>query len=245
MDHRHRRLGLAFVVAVALTAAIAAPAAAGRDATYRVTIIDLAEGQPLTPPLLAFHRAGVDVFSVGRPASFGVKEIAENGNLQPLHDDLAARRGVRAIFRGTEPLVPLGSPGNTEHGFDDRVTFTITTDREARFVSWVSMLICTNDGFTGLDRVRLPTRVGSRVAIATAGYDAGTEVNTEAFADIVQPCQALMGKTGDPGTDMSNPDLAEHGVIHHHPGIEGDADLDPDVHGWDDPVAVVIITRIG
>jgi hypothetical protein len=43
---------------------------------------------------------------------------------------------------------------------------------------------------------------------------------------------------------MSNPALAEGGVITHHPGISGGNDLVPGVHGWTDPVARVTITRV-
>ena len=43
---------------------------------------------------------------------------------------------------------------------------------------------------------------------------------------------------------MSNPALAEFGVIAMHPGIIGGIDdLDPGIHGWTDPVAEVTITR--
>ena len=60
------------------------------------------------------------------------------------------------------------------------------------------------------------------------------------------PCQPLMGvSSGEPGTGMSDPALAEGGVIHHHPGIAGGADLLPAVHGWTDPVTLVTITRVG
>lgn len=51
--------------------------------------------------------------------------------------------------------------------------------------------------------------------------------------------------SGEPGTGMSDPALAEGGVIHHHSGIEGGADLLPSVHGWTDPVTLVTITRTG
>jgi hypothetical protein len=87
--------------------------------------------------------------------------------------------------------------------------------------------------------------VGEAKVIVAAGYDAGTEMNTEDFADIVPPCQSLVGVTGsDPGTGASNPALLEGGVIHHHPGIAGGVDLDPDVHGWDDPVVRIRIVRV-
>jgi hypothetical protein len=105
---------------------------------------------------------------------------------------------------------------------------------------------CTNDGFTGVNGLRLPRKVGDSVTTVTAGYDAGTEINTEDFAHIVPPCQALIGvSSGEPGTDTSDPALAEGGVIRHHPGIQGGSDLQPAVHGWTDPVARVTVEAIG
>lgn len=241
-----RRTGIAILSAALLTGAVVGTAAAAGDtATYRVTIVNLTHGQPFTPPLIAVHRNSVDVFTVGQPASFGAKEIAENGNLTPLHSTLDATKGVAAVAAAGAPLVPIGSPGQTVHGFSNTVTMTITAPQDVRRISWVSMLICTNDGFTGVDGLRLPHGVGQTVARFTAGYDAGTEINTEAFADIVPPCQCLMGVTGHSGTGMSNPALAEGGVIHHHPGIMGGTDLSQAVHGWTDPVALIAIERIG
>jgi hypothetical protein len=129
--------------------------------------------------------------------------------------------------------------------FGDSVTLTVTASEGAKFLSFASMLICTNDGFTGVDSLRLPKDVGDAVIVRSAGYDAGTERITEDFADIVPPCQGLVGvSSGEPGTGTSNPALAEGGVIHHHSGIVGGADLLPAVHGWTDPVAEITVERV-
>lgn len=210
---------------------------------YEVTITNLTDGQPLTPPLLATHSRYTDVFTVGDPASFGIKEIAENGNLQPLIDALNNNPLVLDVVTAAAPLVPDGTPGGEMFG--NSVTLTIEARPFYRFLSFASMLVCTNDGFTGLDTVQLPLHVGETTIFYGDGYDAGTEINTEDFADIVPPCQGLIGVTSDDaGTGMSNPALAESGVIQHHPGIQGGVDLLPGVHGWADPVVAVTITRI-
>ena len=98
MGKRHRILSVA--VAVALPALVVAPgaSAAADDArTYRVSMTNLTAGQPLTPVLFTTHRANVDVFTVGSSASFGLKEIAENGNLAPLAEALGATTCVRGL----------------------------------------------------------------------------------------------------------------------------------------------------
>lgn len=240
------RRAIAIAAAAALSLALAVPAFGGSLRTYEVTIQLVTGGQPLTPPLIATHSGGTGVFSVGQSASLGVQEIAENGNLAPLFAALEADAKVSHIVAAgaPRPLVPPESPMSGT--LSDEVTVTIEAGPGARFLSYVSMLICTNDGFTGIDRLRLPNQVGDSLSVATASYDAGTELNTEDFADMVPPCQPLMGvSSGEPGTGMSDPALAEGGVIHHHPGVEGGADLLPAVHGWTDPVTLVTITRVG
>jgi Spondin_N len=237
----------AFAAAIAAGAFLVTGSAAFADApvaTYEVTITNLTEGQPLTPPVVATHRAATSVFTVGQPASFELKEIAENGNLAPMIAALASDKHVADSSAASAPLVPAGLPGSAMFG--DSVTLTVTASEGAKFLSFASMLICTNDGFTGVDSLRLPTHVGDGVTVRSAGYDAGTERNTEDFADIVPPCQGLVGvSSGEPGTGTSNPTLAEGGVIHHHPGIIGGADLVPGVHGWTDPVAEIAVERVG
>jgi hypothetical protein len=234
------------IAAAALSTALVTPASAAITTTYEVTITNLIAGQPLTPPAVATHRGDVSVFTVGSPASSGVQQIAENGNPATLIADLEGTPGVsEALVTGSGPLVLPSVPGGAT--FDGSVTFTITARAGARFLSWVSMLICTNDGFTGVNRLRLPTTVGGSVSVSTFAYDAGTEIDTEDFADMVPPCQALVGvASDDPGTGTTNPALAEGGVIHHHEGIMGISDLDPEIHGWDvdEPVATIDLTRV-
>jgi hypothetical protein len=238
---------LALAVTIAAGALLATGSVASADApvaTYEVTIDNLTAGQPVTPPVVATHRAATGMFTVGQPASFALKEIAENGNLAPMVAQLGADKHVSDSVAAAAPLVPAGLPGSAMFG--DSVTLTVTASEGAKFISFASMLICTNDGFTGVDSLRLPKNVGDAVVVRSAGYDAGTETNTEDFADIVPPCQGLVGVTsGEPGTGTSNPALAEGGVIHHHPGIAGGADLVPAIHGWADPVAEISVERVG
>jgi len=230
--------------AKALTAAIllAVPGLAMSEAgkTYRVTISNLTAGQAFTPPVLLTHSKRTGIFSVGDPASVGIREIAENGNSAPLQESLSSDVHVHQVVAGSAPLVPANNPGGT--GFGSSATFEITTHGSAKFLSFASMLICTNDGFTGLDTVRLPRHSKTVYSVA---YDARTEANTEDFADIVPPCQGLIGvSSDDAGTGMSNPLLAEDGIIIPHAGINGGTDLLPEVHGWGDPVAKIEIERV-
>lgn len=242
MDVRRTLLA---VSASALTLAAAAPAALAVGPpvrTYEVTIANsTTAGQYFTPAVVATHRRATAVFSAGSPASFEVKEIAENGNLDPLVELLDG--DIHVSDTAVVPSQIPGAPPPIAPGTS--VTFEITARPGATVLSWASMLICTNDGFTGLDSIRLPSRVGDTVSRDTVAYDAGTEINTEDWDDLVPPCAALTGFGDQGGTGMSSPDLAEGGVIAAHQGITGNGDLVPEVHGWQDPVATVVIERIG
>lgn len=236
-------LALVAAVLVFSMASIAYAGGNGPIRTYQVTITNLTSGQPLTPPLIATHTRQADVFTVGEAASLGIQEIAENGNLGPLFGALSSSDEVYEVLIAPAPLVPAGTPGAAM--FSDSVTLEITAAANHRYISFASMLICTNDGFTGLDSVKLPNGFGQTLTVYANGYDAGTELNTEDFADMVPPCQGLIGvASGEAGTGMSNPALAEGGVIHHHPGILGGSDLIAAIHGWADPVVMVTIKRI-
>jgi hypothetical protein len=242
-----RTCAFAAVASVAVALAIAPAAEAKRADSFQVTFTDLTSGQPLTPAVAATHRGENELFQVGRAASFGLKEIAENGNNAPMLTRLGSDADVSDVVEAPGgPLVPAGSPGDAMFG--QSTTFAISAERGARFLSLAAMLICTNDGFTGVNSVKLPSHAGASVTVEAFGYDAGTELNTEDFADIVPPCQSLIGiSSGEPGTGISNPALAEGGVIAHHAGILGGADLVPAVHGWDvnAPVARITVTATG
>jgi hypothetical protein len=207
---------------------------------YQVTITNLTAGQPFTPPVLVTHSDRTGVFALGQDASVELQSLAENGNNVPLVTALHSDVQVHDIVEGTEPLVPSNNPVGAP--FQSTATFTITARGNARYLSLVSMLICTNDGFMGLDTIQLPYRSTTVYAMA---YDARTERNTEDFADMVPPCQGLIGVTSDDmGTGTTNPLLEEKGTVIPHAGIHGGADLQPAVHNWGDPVAKIVIERM-
>ena len=109
-------------------------------------------------------------------------------------------------------------------------TFVVSSEGNMRYLSFASMLVCTNDGFAGIDSIRLPINQKTVYAMA---YDARTEMNTEDFADMVPPCQGAIGiSSDDEGTGESNPEIAEDGVIIPHSGIMGGEDLLEKVHSW-------------
>ena len=222
-------LGLAIAAMLALMAGGASLVQGQELTTYVVQIENLTSGQPFTPPVVVAHSDQIDILEVGQAASEEVRQIAENGNNDPLVALLAGSDAVFSSAVGGGPVMPGASA-------------TLSIDAPpGGLLSIVFMLICTNDGFSGVDSMPLPAS-GSQTVEADA-YDAGSEENTEDFADIVPPCQGLIGvSSDDEGTGMSNPALAEGGVISSHPGIEGGNDLTVGDHGWTDPVARITVS---
>ena len=215
---------------------------AGSDRIYSVTVENLTDGQPFSPVLAATHHRNISMFTVGDLASGGLEAIAEDGNSSPMFNRFFLSGLVTRVLDVGVPLTPSG----TEVGdFTDSVTFTILAHPEDKF-TMAAMLICTNDGFLGLDRVDLPQK--GDLVYWLNGYDAGTEMNTEMSEDIVDPCSALgpFALSGDPnGNEDIAVDMVPHQPIQLHPtNIAGSGDLSMSDHGWTDPVAKVTITRM-
>ena len=218
-----KRLVLAAVV-LASAVAFSVPAngsSTKRSRSWNVTITNLmpAGSQPLTPPLVVVHSTRADVWSLGQIASHGVAAIAEDANNTVLESALPRVRGVRSVQ--TVPGGPI-MPGTSR-------TFAVQANDGADRLSIVSMLGNTNDGFTGLDSLRLR---GRGITLRTRAYDAGSEVNNERASHIPGPC-CNSHFVRDPEGD----------VIRMHRGFTGVGDLDPAVYGWSEPVARIRIAR--
>lgn len=238
--NRTRRIAPAALGLALIGSAAAGPMAASAEdtageatPTYSVTVENLTAGQWLTPPNYALHNNQVSVFQRNRPASPGVQAVAENGEVPVLAAELsslidAAGTGVSGVGPGINggPIPPGGS-----------VTFDVTGE-ENRF-SLVSMVVCTNDGFAGLDSFRVPNAIGASRTVLVMAWDAGTEINTERHDDLV-PAPFCGG--GGAGTGMSDPELAENGTISRHRTIQGVGDLGP-IYDWRGRVVEVTVTR--
>jgi Spondin_N len=234
-----KKLPVLLIIAVAGVLVLGlGPGGASADSetrTYEVTIENLTDSQPFSPPVAATHRPNVDLFTVGDNASDEIEAIAEDGNQIPAFNLLSDAQGVTDVFgdAATPPVLRNGM-----------LMFEIDAKPGDR-LSLATMLICTNDGITGVDSVALPKN-GAAVFM-TAGYDAGTEDNTQNSADIVDPCSAIgpVALAGDPnGNSDAGPDTSPAQPIHHHSNIHGSGDLDPGDHGWTDPVARITVERI-
>ncbi len=208
---------------------------------FTVTVKNLTNGIYFTPLLITAHDGGTRLFETGTPASPELQAMAEGGDIS----GLAERVGGPDRDTAVDPAGGLLAPG----AMVSNVYFNTHRTRH-RFLSLVAMLLPTNDGFVGLDSLRIPKSPGT-YRYFLLGYDAGTEANDEQITGGGAP-----GTPGIPADPGGNAGTAGAGVadrdanptVHIHRGTLGDmnpeggsSDLDSTVHRWLNPVAELII----
>ena len=223
---------LAFAISAASIANVAAQ-------DLSISITNLTHGSHFTPLLVAAHASTSHLFEAGTAASAHLQAMAEGGDTSGLITDL---NGVSADI-SDNPAAGLTTPGQT-------VSFNLMTQSANTHLSVVAMVLPTNDGFVGLDRLALPTSAGTYTYYLNA-YDAGTEVNDEIINGAGAPGAA--GIPADPlgagGTNATGVTSSESNMqVHIHRGVIGDSnatggnsDLDSRVHRWLNPVARLVI----
>jgi hypothetical protein len=193
-----------------------------RSKLYRVTVANLTPpgSQPLSPPLLVVHSSRADVWSVGDIASHGVAAIAEDANNAVLESALTGFPGVRSATTGAGGPIPSGTSRS----------YTVETAGRFDRLSLLTMLVNTNDAFTGLDSLHLRSRP---TTVSSAAYDAGSERNNERTTHIPGPC-------------CNNPFVRdpEGHPIAMHEGITGRGDLSPATYGWTGAAARITVERV-
>ena len=155
-------------------------AASSAPGTFQVTFTNMTNGQLMTPPVVALHDPSVHLFQVGEEASDAIQVIAEMGNNAPLVE-----------FAGANPDVvsAAGVAGEMPFGPGQSVSINLTTTQADQVFSAVNMIICTNDGISGVDSFPLPS--GNQPFILGARpYDAGTRVNQDnSYSFFPPPCR--------------------------------------------------------
>jgi hypothetical protein len=178
----------------------------------------------LSPAAVVLHADG-HLFSVGEVPSVALEQMAEGGmNAGLLALGMAASSGAGAI-----------GPGGSE-----TISVTIQDVTDAK-LSVATMLVNTNDAFSGLDALDLSTFAVGDSWAATAGvYDAGTEVNSEAAGTMPGPAD---------GGEGFNATRTDTGYVAMHPGVVTvDDGLTNSVltvqHKFDNPAIRIMVTRI-
>jgi hypothetical protein len=205
-----------------------------------ITITNLTNGIYFTPLLVAAHRHDTHLFQAGSAASANLQAMAEGGDISGLAADLMGI-GANSVENPAGGLLAPGASASAH----------LLTDKGNRNLSIVAMLLPTNDGFVGLDGLRIPKKRGTYTYYLN-GYDAGTEANNEVINGGGAP--GVLGIPADPGgnsgTGAGGVTITEHNpTVHIHRGTLGDSDLiggasdlDSAVHHWLNPVAKLVIT---
>jgi hypothetical protein len=233
-----RRKFLSALLALLFLPAVAAGQASAAE--FSLTVTNLTHGTWFTPLLVTLHDRHTDLFETGVPATAALQAMAEGGDISGLLA-YANDRGADSV---ENPAGGLLAPGASA-----TAVFSQTHRFRNRYLSIVAMLLPTNDGFVGLDSLRLP-RIPGTYTYYLNGYDAGTETNDEIVNGAGTPGEP--GIPADPGgyagTGASGViDFESNSTVHVHRGVLGEpaaaggSDLDSAIHRWQNPVAKVVI----
>ena len=189
-----------------------------------VSLTNLTRGQILSPVFMARHDGDMDpLYTLGMPATDALAKMAEDAdasglmaNYDPSSNAYVSESMLLTLDDGPIP------PGHT-------VTTEFQIDDEDAYLSFISMLVTTNDAFIGSSGLDLSH---SRTINLTA-YDSGTEANSESCAYI----------PGPPCGSHAKDDAISEGYVYVHNGIHGGegSGLDPATHDWHNPVARMTI----
>ncbi|WP_372681989.1 spondin domain-containing protein [Desulfosarcina sp.] len=230
-----------FKTLLALMIGMVLPLGQAMAAEFTVTVKNLTNGIYFTPLLITAHDGKTHLFETGSPASTALQAMAEGGDLSGLVDMVGGPDRDTVVDPAGGPLAPGGIVSD--------VYFNTKRTRN-RYLSLTAMLLPTNDGFVGLDSLRIP-RIPGTYRYYLFGYDAGTEANDEHLTGGGAP--GVPGIPGAPGGDAGTggsgvPGADKNSTVHIHRGVIGDndpgggiSDLDSAIHRWLNPVAEIVI----
>lgn len=193
---------------------------------YQVTVTNLTNAQPLSPLALLLHE-NEQLWQIGEPASEMLETLAESGDNSAV---MAAGFAVASATNG-EVLMP---------GMQAQL-MVMTTQMTASKLSLATMLVNTNDAFSGLNALDVSgLEVGQMMMVKSHVYDAGTEVNDEMADAIPGPA------AGGEGFNAARDDVNKVAM---HPGVVGGDDglassVLTNQHKFDNPAMAIKIMRM-
>ena len=197
-------------------------------ATYEVTIVNATNNQPLSPVVVVAHAPGFTIWTAGTAASIELEYIAEGGSAAELVASLLLEESATGI----------GSinPGGNE-------TITLESFFGHSMISVATMLVNTNDAFTGVQSIDVSGMAqGDSMTISANAYDAGTEANSEATNTMPGPVEGGMGEGFNVARNDLNLVTGHRGVVTADDGLATSV-LD-ESHRFDNTVMMVTISRI-
>jgi len=200
---------------------------------YEIIVTNLTRGQRFTPPFVVIHKPGVRLFTLGEPVSPQFASLVEDASPSALGALLAGLPEVKEVITAaTPPADALIDPGKSG-------TVTVETTTTFNQISLISSLVPTNDAFIAISGIAGP-KGDTALSLFIPAYDAGSERNDEMCDSIFGPsiteCNGA-GRANHPG--------AGEGFVHIHNGIHGVGDLNATLRDWRNPVARILIRRLG
>ncbi|MEH6453678.1 MAG: spondin domain-containing protein [Psychromonas sp.] len=197
------------------------------DYQYQVTVTNLTHGQPFSPPTLIVN-TGAPLWEVGQPASLALEKLAESGDSSDLLSSFDQTQATSVVSTG--PLLP----GNS-------VDLSLSISEQHTYLHLLTMLVNTNDAFSGLTNLDISELALNETTIVTLGvYDAGTEENSELAGTIPGPADSGTGfETQRDDTDKVS---VHAGVVTSDDGLLQSVLTQAD--RFDNPAMKLTITRI-
>lgn len=192
---------------------------------FSVEVTNITNSQPMSPVAIALHQSG-SFWMQNTTASLALENLAEGGD----NSSLLAESFVDVGVSGTGILGP---------GAMQQLTI-ITENQQVMYLSLATMLVNTNDAFTGVSKVDVSGMAqGDSVSFRAKAYDSGTEANSEAMGTMPGPAD---------GGEGFNAMRDDGDFVTGHPGVvTSDDGLTTSVlnqsHRFDNPVIAIKITR--
>jgi hypothetical protein len=192
---------------------------------YSVTVTNLTYAQPLSPIAITLH-GDTTMWQIGEPASVALEKLAEGGDntdFIALDSNLASTTGEGVVLPGTSATLTIS-----------------TTEPTATYLTIVTMLVNTNDAFSGLTGVDISTLdINQEKSWSLPAYDSGTELNSEAVGTIPGPADGGVGYVAT----RNDIDLVGYhsGVVSQDDGLS--SSVLTQAHRFDNPAVKVTITR--
>jgi hypothetical protein len=192
---------------------------------FTVQVTNLTNAQPLSPIAAIAHSEGM-LWQIGEPASAALELMAEGGD----NSELLATDFAMASSSAESPLPP-----------GEQVTLKLSTEQlDSLKISLATMLVNTNDAFTGLNAIDVSSlAVNESMSRTSFAYDAGTEANSEAQGTIPGPADS--GEGYNEMRDDINRVAMHPSVVSQHDGLTNSVLTSQ--HKFDNPVARITITR--
>jgi hypothetical protein len=220
----------------------------GNLAVFTVQLTNLTYSQPFSPAAIVLHEPGYNAFIDGEPASVALEQLAEGGNpAELMAEALAATQYLDAVT--TDGATPPRSKGSVS------TLLVPLLDIDNLRISFTTMLVDTNDAFTGLNATDISNMaVGQTMSFMAPTWDSGTEANTETASTMPGPAAGAAGGGGaSAGFDAARDDLFD--LVHFHRGVLTNANADDaskeglstsvltEADRWDNPTSRIVITR--